>query len=262
MQPPALKRRRRIVISSDSEDGGVQVAFPPLHSLDDAQDPQSEAPHNDAAPEHSAGIGAVPHGTSAPDGPETGKKSGSEIFNVPSDSDCESSDSDDPVSRGARKLALANAIRLCDERAELDRQDRLMFPFLYAAKYGRFPVKGASRTPPPQLLIQTQEDGYLWNALPPVTSQFLDNEAAHGGSTSSGSTGESDGSLSDGFIDKEAVPDFSTDEQATLEKFFPLTAKKFITQATKNRLTAPKMSNAHSPSLPPPQISAVIGNVE
>jgi len=259
MQPPALKRRRRIVISSDSEDGGVQVAFPPLHSLDDAQDPQSEAPHNDAAPEHSAGIGAVPHGTSAPDGPvDLFKKK-----NVPK-SDSESSDSDDPVSRGARKLALANAIRLCDERAELDRQDRLMSPFLYAAKYGRFPVKGAipSRTPPPQLLIQTQEDGYLWNALPPVTSQFLDNEAGHGGSTSSGSTGESDGSLSDGFIDKEAVPDFSTDEQATLEKFFPLTAKKFITQATENRLTAPKMSNAHSPSLPPPQISAVIGNVE
>ena len=255
MQPPALKRRRRIVISSDSEDGGVQVAFPPLHSLDDAQDPKAEAPHNDAAPEHSAGIGAVLHGTSAPDSPV-------DLLNVPSDSG--SSDSDDPVSRGARKLALANAIRLCDERAELDRQDRLMSPFLYAAKYGRFPDKGAipSRTPPPQLQIQTQEDGYLWNALPPVTSQFLDNEAAHGGSTSSGSTGASDGSLSDGFIDKEAVPDFSTDEQAVLEKFFPLTAKKFITQATKNRLTAPKTSNAHSPSLPPPQISAVIGNVE
>ena len=51
---------------------------------------------------------------------------------------------------------------------------------------------------------------------------FVDREAAHGNSTSSGSTGNSDGSLSGDFEDK-SNPNFTLLETKTLIRFFPVT---------------------------------------
>jgi hypothetical protein len=51
---------------------------------------------------------------------------------------------------------------------------------------------------------------------------FLDREAAHGSSTSSGSTGHSDGSLSDNFEDK-SDPNFTMWEVKMLMQAFPVT---------------------------------------
>ncbi len=51
---------------------------------------------------------------------------------------------------------------------------------------------------------------------------FADREAAHGCSTSSGSTGKSDGSLSDDFEDK-TNPTFTLLETKTLIRYFPVT---------------------------------------
>ena len=76
-----------------------------------------------------------------------------------------------------------------------------------------------------------QEDGFLWNARPPFTSQYLATEAAYGDTSSSGSTGTSDGSLSDDFVEKGTSPRFTCDEAMELQRYFPLTAKRFISAA-------------------------------
>ena len=72
------------------------------------------------------------------------------------------------------------------------------------------------------------DTGYLWNARPPATRQWLDLFAAHDGCTSSGSTGSSDGSLSGDFVDHEELPAFTDDETQTLIKLFPVTSKKML----------------------------------
>ena len=70
------------------------------------------------------------------------------------------------------------------------------------------------------------DTGYLWNARPPATRQWLDLFAAHDAQTSSGSTGSSDGSLSGDFVDREELPEISDSEAQTLIKLFPITSKK------------------------------------
>ena len=65
----------------------------------------------------------------------------------------------------------------------------------------------------------SDEEGNLWNAVPPLLQQ-----AAHGSSTSSGSTGSSDGSLSDDFIDK-SDPAFTFLQEKVLMRFFPILCK-------------------------------------
>jgi hypothetical protein len=52
--------------------------------------------------------------------------------------------------------------------------------------------------------------------------EYSDGEAAHGSSTSSGSTGNSDGSLSGDFEDK-TDPKHTMLETKTLIRFFPIT---------------------------------------
>jgi hypothetical protein len=129
-------------------------------------------------------------------------------------SDTGSSDSDDPVSRKARKLvnilATASAVN----------------PFAYAMQHGKFPdaepVPRTHRPEPPELA----DSGFLWNAVPPKTCQYLDLEAVQAGSeTSEGSTGSSEGSLSDAdFIDKETPPDIhSAEDLQELQRLFPKT---------------------------------------
>jgi hypothetical protein len=65
----------------------------------------------------------------------------------------------------------------------------------------------------------SDEEGNLWNAVPPLLQQ-----AAHGSSTSSGSTGSSDGSLSDEFIDK-SDPAFTYLQEKVLMRYFPIMCK-------------------------------------
>jgi hypothetical protein len=111
-----------------------------------------------------------------------------------------------------------------DEQPDTDPQPVSLFT--YAMRHGKFPNKrshGARQqlNPEPPLLT---DEGFLWNAVPRRTSKYLANEAVHSGSTSSGTTGTSDGDLSDDFVanddpqDKPAVEDLEM-----LAKFFPKT---------------------------------------
>ena len=112
-------------------------------------------------------------------------------------------------------------------------QAAALAPFMYAAKYGHFPRERPAQLKFPELQPEgtQQEDGFLWNARPPFTSQYLATEAAYGDTSSSGSTGTSDGSLSDDFVEKGTSQRFSCDEAMELQRYFPLTAKRFISAA-------------------------------
>ena len=147
-------------------------------------------------------------------------------------SDTGSSDSN-PVSRKARKYImrrLQNAQSQNDTAniattSAIKKTTDTVNPFTYAMQHGKFPRAVPGQHPhlePPELV----DTGYLWNAIPPKTSQFLELEAAHVGSeTSEGSTGSSEGSLSDeDFIDKESPPDIhSAEELQLLQRLFPKT---------------------------------------
>ena len=76
-------------------------------------------------------------------------------------------------------------------------QAAALAPFMYAAKYGHFPRERPAQLKFPELQPEgtQQEDGFLWNARPPFTSQYLATKTAYGDSSSSGSTGTSDGNL-------------------------------------------------------------------
>ena len=136
-------------------------------------------------------------------------------------SDEGSSDSADPVSRKARKLAVrqAAAQKLYQVPAPVN-------PFTYAMQHGMFPkpeTRALQQHPEPPFLT---DSGYLWNAVPPRSSQYLDLEAVHAGSdTSEGSTSSSDGSLSDSsFISKDDPRDSHNEAELTeLQKMFPKT---------------------------------------
>jgi hypothetical protein len=134
-------------------------------------------------------------------------------------SDEGSSDSADPVSRKARKLAVRQAQKHHQVPAPAN-------PFTYAMQHGKFPKPEPGtlqQHPAPSMLT---DPGYLWNAVPKKTCQYLDMEAVHAGSDiSEGSTGTSDGSLSDSsFIDKETPQDSETAEnRELLQRMFPKT---------------------------------------
>jgi len=134
-------------------------------------------------------------------------------------SDEGSSDSADPVSRKARKLAVRQAQKHHQVPAPAN-------PFTYAMQHGKFPKPEPvtpQQHPEPSMLT---DPGYLWNAVPKRTSQYLDMEAVHAGSDiSEGSTGSSDGSLSDSsFIDKETPQDIETaEDRELLQRIFPKT---------------------------------------
>ena len=141
-------------------------------------------------------------------------------------SDAGSSDSDDPVSRKARKLAMIMRQQQ-QHQPQVPTTAAAVNPFVYAMLHGKFPktqptpMSPMQQVPEPPMLT---DPGYLWNAVPPKTCQYLDLEAAHAGSeTSEGSTGSSDGSLDDpDFIDK--VQDSHTaEDRSLLEKLFPKT---------------------------------------
>ena len=172
-----------------------------------------------------------------------------------------------PICRKARKMVLRWK-EICEEK---EAQAALQLPFLFAAKHGYFPKKTdiapaptlhQPPQPPPEVqppppLPALFDDGYLWNARPPTTSQFLDNEASHGQSQSSGTTGSSDGSLDDpDFIDKDEEPDYNSEEHAIMQQLFPLTSRKFLTKAPIER-HGPLSPPPHADSPTPPQVQIV-----
>ena len=203
MPPPSAPRRRRIIIDDDDSDADERGG--PV--------PQAIPTPPDAAP---AATPAV------------------DIFPVSSDSG--SYDSDDPISRKARRNSCRMAAqRAAESNAEAAAAQRgseanaaALTPFQYAAKFGRFPKHDPAVPQPRQQPEEAPHDGFLWNARPPARSQYLDEEAAHVGSSSSGRSGSSEGSLSDdNFIDKTS-PDFTAAEEQQLQLLFPLTSKRFL----------------------------------
>ena len=183
-------------------------------------------------------------------------------------SDSGSSDSADPISRKARKISCRIAAQRASEaNAAAQRASEAnaaaLFQFQYAAKHGHFPKNcpAVPRPPKQQPEESTQDDGFLWNARPPASSQYLQNEAAHGDSSTSGTSGSSEGSLDDdNFIDKDTSPTFSAADVNQLQLFFPVTSKRFC-PAAQRALT--KFLHQHNPNsqhrLPaPPPSSALL----
>jgi len=210
MPPPSAPRRRRIIDDDDSD--ADERGGPVHHYLQAIPTPPDAAP---------AATPAV------------------DIFTVSSDSGSYSGsyDSDDPISRRARKISCHKAAqRAAESNAEAAAAQResetnaaALTPFQYAAKFGQFP-KADPAVPRPQQQPEEapQNDGFLWNARPPAHSQYLDEEAAHVGSSTSGTSGSSDGSLDDdNFIDKSTSPDFTAADVQQLQLLFPVTSKRF-----------------------------------
>ena len=203
MPPPSAPRRRRIIIDDDDSDADERGG--PV--------PQAIPTPPEAAPAEAPAV---------------------DIFTVSSDSG--SYDSDDPISRKARRISCGmTAQRAAESNAEAAAAQRgseanaaALTPFQYAAKFGRFPKHDPAVPQPRQQPEEAPHDGCLWNARPPARSQYLDEEAAHVGSSSSGRSGSSEGSLGDDdFIDKTS-PDFTAAEEQQLQLLFPLTSKRFL----------------------------------
>jgi len=142
-------------------------------------------------------------------------------------SDSGSSDSNDPVSRKARKLAI-----IMSKRQQPQPEVNNVNPLAYAMKYGKFPKPSIVPLENRQEPSELSDPGYLWNACPPRYCQYLDMEAEHQGSSSSGTTGSSEGSLSDpDFIEKDDPQEHITaKELQELQTLFPKTFKRIITK--------------------------------
>jgi hypothetical protein len=101
----------------------------------------------------------------------------------------------------------------------------------FAAQFGRFPKIAENAAARAERLAASadtaDDDGFLWNAVPPSTSQYLDLEAVCDDS-SAGSSGSSDRSLTPGFVDDiEAEKEHITkDELQVLRRFFPHTFRQ------------------------------------
>jgi hypothetical protein len=128
-------------------------------------------------------------------------------------------------------------------------QQDTLTPFQFAAKFGRFPtpaecgapeqaavadddlplVEPAAIDPAPAVVAEPPhvDEGNLWNAVPPRSSQYMDLEAVCMDDDSTGSSDGSDGELSPGFVDdcEAEKENLSSDDVALLKRFFPRTAK-------------------------------------
>jgi hypothetical protein len=161
----------------------------------------------------------------------------SDAGNTEVSSDSGSSDSNDPVSRKARKYIKRrqqdaqpqnNTASIATTAAITSTTDTEN-PFTYAMQHGKFPrpVPRQQQRLEPAFL---SDPGYLWNAVPPRSSQYLDLEAEHVGSSSAGSTGSSEGSLQDpDFIIKEEET-LNEAELTELQRLFPKTFRRNASQ--------------------------------
>jgi hypothetical protein len=106
----------------------------------------------------------------------------------------------------------------------------VMTPLQFAGKFGRFP-----RPEDSAMVTAADEagdehdadgaDGYLWNAVPPISNQFLDLEAVCVDDSSSGTSGDSEGELSPGFVNDDTEGDaaMSPADMELLQRHFPHT---------------------------------------
>ena len=221
---------------------------------------------HDARPEPSSGMmpAQIDEPTKSPSATDAGI-----VWEVSSDSD--SSDSADPVSRQARKILGRFAARriprspAAHTQAQADANLPIprtiaaespatlnstpLNPLAYAARYGHFPLPLATTTQPPAIEPVRNilnDEGYLWNARPPAYSQYLDLEAKHGDTASSGVTGSSDGSLSDDeFIDRSEQNSYTMPEIDIMQKFFPLTSRRFLPKASEDSERSTSNSTPH-----------------
>jgi hypothetical protein len=69
-------------------------------------------------------------------------------------------------------------------------------------------------------------DGYLWNAVPPVSNQYLDESAAYNSADNSAGSDhdDSDESLSDDFVCSDDEMALTEEESVAMSKFAPRTA--------------------------------------
>lgn len=111
-------------------------------------------------------------------------------------------------------------------------------PLLFAAKHGYFPHKQRSATEGlHDVPSRADRDVSFWNTVPPLTCQYLNMEANHGDTSSSGSSYASDGSLTDGFIDKDEVS-FQPQELKLIKRFLPVTAQRI--NDSSRQITSPQ----------------------
>jgi hypothetical protein len=106
----------------------------------------------------------------------------------------------------------------------------VMTSLQFAGKFGRFPGPEDSAMVTTAVEVEDQHvadgsDGYLWNAVPPSSSQYLDLEAVCVDDSSSGTSGDSEGELSPGFVDDDAAGDaaMSPADMELLKSHFPHT---------------------------------------
>ena len=221
---------------------------------------------DDAPPEPSSGM--MPAQIDEPSKSQSATDAGI-VWEVSSDSG--SSNSADPVSRQARKILGRFAARriprspAAHTQAQADANLPIprtiaaespatlnstpLNPLAYAARYGHFPLPLATTTQPPAIEPVRNilnDEGYLWNARPPAYSQYLDLEAKHGDTASSGVTGSSDGSLSDDeFIDRSEQNSYTMPEIAIMQRFFPLTSRRFLPKASEDSERSTSNSTPH-----------------
>jgi hypothetical protein len=166
---------------------------------------------------------------------EEPKEGASEVVIISSDSESnDRGDSRDSDSQKTSHQAKFRAAPHVDEHLDTDPQPVSLFA--YAMQHGKFPTRlsqAVRQQPTPEPAMLT-DGGYLWNAVPRRTSKYLDNEAVHSGSSiSSGTTGTSDGSLSDDFVVTDEPQDKPTVEDLEmLTKIFP---KTFAAKVTKKQ---------------------------
>jgi hypothetical protein len=145
------------------------------------------------------------------------------------------------IGEGCDRLQPASAAvsSTLESRCTVDVAPASMNALQFAAKFGRFPTQAEcaaalavnADTPLVQHVdpVPEVDDGFLWNAVPAKTCQYLDLEAVCADETSSGSSacGDSEGELTPGFVDdlEAEKENLSTDDASLLQRFFPHTAK-------------------------------------
>jgi hypothetical protein len=147
---------------------------------------------------------------------------GMAIITVSDDDDAESEHRESPAVESGSSVAVDDTADVCNSGSDVPDSSRVSNPLRFAGEHGVFPCPLPSPLqdrPEHEFLTDT---GYLWNAVPPRSSKYMDLEAEHSGSTSSGSTGSSDGSLSDDFVVKDS-PAVRKRHLPLLQKMFPKT---------------------------------------
>ena len=147
---------------------------------------------------------------------------GMAIIIVNDGDDAESEHRESPVEVPDSSASVDDTAVVGNICSDVPDSSRASNPLHFAGEHGVFPCPLPSPLhdrPEHEFLSDT---GYLWNAVPPRSSKYMDLEAEHSGSTSSGTSGSSDGSLSDDFVVKDG-PAVPKRHLPILKRMFPKT---------------------------------------